>query len=487
MKKKLFQVFYLVLLAFLICSCGSESENGTIDGDLDIESEQDLEQVENNENAQVEISNFSVVENTANSLSFFAEWSTDIDSATRLDVICGTDYQESFTSDSASKSHQVFVMGLIPETQCQFTAIAKDNAGLTKTSVKTVNVTLPDFFPAINLVKVDLNKMQRGWTLVNLVNSHDNKPMSVAMIDEQGRYRWYHRVETTSTGADNDVRTVENGVLIGGTDGAIHPQIISWEGKQLWKIQLDMHHDFRPINNGAQYFYLSSVDICESPKWDNADNLSDSVHIWDVEQNKPVWQWVLCEHYTPKEIVIDWSHLNSVEAFPNENAILISSREQHALFKVNMDNEEIVWKLGLDGDFQMKDEDLFYRQHATEIQQNGNILLFDNGDDRQPNVREYSRAIEIAYDETNMTAEVVWEYRHNPDIFAPVWSDADKMANGNVLVTFGKEYETTSLVEVTAEDTAEVVWEAQPANGWGVYRSERVIDPIKGYIVKIDN
>lgn len=487
MKKLVVYMLLMFLPVLLFSACGSGSDEGSdgdqTDGDFDLE----MEQTENNENAVIEINNFYVTENTANSLSFYAEWETDLASVTELEVVCDKGYEESFANENHSTSHKVFVMGLVPDSQCDFTAIATDENGLKRTASKSVSVSLTDFFPQMNLIHSDNGKMQKGWTLFNLVNTGENKPLSIAIIDELGRYRWYYRVPTTATGADNDVRTVNGGILIGGTNGVILPQKVDWEGNLIWKAQLDMHHDIRPYKNDKNYLYLSYVNTCDSPTFDNADNLSDSVHIFDLEKKQTVWSWALCHHYTPEKVVNDWSHFNTVVPFPNENAILISSREQHALFKVDMDTEEVVWKLGLDGDFQMKEEDLFFRQHSPEIEDNGNILLFDNGDDREPNVRKYSRALEIAYNEDKMTAEVVWQYRHDPDIFSPVWSDADRLANGNVLVTFGKEYGVTAFVEVTHEDTPEVVWEVSPKEGWGAYRSERIPNPVKGYVIEIDN
>ena len=43
----------------------------------------------------------------------------------------------------------------------------------------------------------------------------------------------------------------------------------------------------------------------------------------------------------------------------------------------------------------------------------------------------------VAYDDVAMTAEVIWEYRHEPDVFAETWGDADRLPNGNTLVAFG--------------------------------------------------
>ncbi len=149
---------------------------------------------------------------------------------------------------------------------------------------------------------------------------------------------------------------------------------------------------------------------------------------------------------------MDWGHLNTVVPFPNKTTLLISSRNQNTLFKVDRETDEIVWALGINGEFEMSEEDRFYHQHDPEIQDNGNIVMFDNGD---PAIRPYSRAIEVAYDEDGGTAEVVWAYRHDPDIFSNIWGDADRLTNGNTLVTFGLRRANigSTIVEVSPDGT----------------------------------
>jgi hypothetical protein len=157
--------------------------------------------------------------------------------------------------------------------------------------------------------------------------------------------------------------------------------------------------------------------------------------------------------------------------------------------RLNLETGEIQWVLGYGGrpgdgfrgDFEIAEEDRFLHQHAPEIQPNGNILLFDNGFD---GIREYSRAIEIAYDDEQMTAEVVWEYRHDPDIYAATWSDADRLANGNTLVSFGVRSRTrlAHIVEVAAD--GDVVWDLQLPARWSLYRAERVPAPIYGQVLE---
>jgi hypothetical protein len=59
---------------------------------------------------------------------------------------------------------------------------------------------------------------------------------------------------------------------------------------------------------------------------------------------------------------------------------------------------------------------------------------------------------------------------------------ADRLANGNTLVTFGfrSRTERTAIVEVSPAGKA--VWQLRLPPKWGTYRSERVPDPPRGFV-----
>jgi len=262
---------------------------------------------------------------------------------------------------------------------------------------------------------------------------------------------------------------------------APRPAIIDWQGNVTWEGQFDMHHEIRPYRD-SHLLYLGLTQSCASLVQ------SDEVIEIDPATDEVLWRWSLCEHYTPDPLFDDWSHTNSAVPYADENALLLSSRNQNSLFKLDLDTEEIVWVLGwrgrpsdgFRGDFEIAEADRFYQQHAPEIESNGNIVLFDNG--MNP-TRPYSRAIELAIDEDAMTAEVVWEYRHDPDIFADTWGDADRLPNGNTLIAFGVRSRTNLAHLVEASPASETVWDVVLPAKWSLYRAERVTEPIYGQVL----
>ncbi len=74
-------------------------------------------------------------------------------------------------------------------------------------------------------------------------------------------------------------------------------------------------------------------------------------------------------------------------------------------------------------------------QHrALRRLENGNITLFDNGNDRDPS---YSRALEYEIDEINKTVTRVWQYPGDQSEFSFIMSNVQRLPNGNTFIGWG--------------------------------------------------
>ncbi|MFW6158211.1 MAG: aryl-sulfate sulfotransferase, partial [Planctomycetota bacterium] len=328
-------------------------------------------------------------------------------------------------------------------------------------------------WPEIRVHVCDERKMQPGLTLVNFSNHGLGVPICAAVLDPHGEIVWSYRrqdpqVRWGQTGnvadlrGDIDVRTTEEGVLIGGTNivegtARVHAALVSWRGDVLWECPVVNHHHIHRTPDGT-YLFL----IRDPRDFDGTELVGDQVVEWDPAGNAMAWTWRLFDHHEPESDRRDYSHANTIEPDPRDDSLIVSCRNMNQLVKVDRSTGRIVWRLGVDGDFTMDPADCFYHQHSPELQPNGNILLFDNGTGRpEEHGGEFSRALELRVDEANREAEAVWSYRHEPDLFCPIWSDADRLPNGNTLVTFGTrtEGDTTRYVEGTAD--GEVVWDVE--------------------------
>ncbi len=137
---------------------------------------------------------------------------------------------------------------------------------------------------------------------------------------------------------------------------------------------------------------------------------------------------------------VDYMHMNGVTVDQDGN-YLISGRHLSQILKVDRNTGDIIWRLGgKQNEFTFTNENeanspnYFSYQHNISVLSNGNITLFDNGNQHSP---PYSRAVEYKIDETNKTADMVWEYRHTPDIYALAMGTVQRLSNGNTFIGWG--------------------------------------------------
>jgi len=127
---------------------------------------------------------------------------------------------------------------------------------------------------------------------------------------------------------------------------------------------------------------------------------------------------------------------------------------------------------------------------------NGNLLLYDNGNNRAApfdpwlaDEKNFSRAVEYAIDQDTMEVELVWEYGQfvEQPVYSGALGDADYLAKtGNILITHGNIFGTDGklsarILEVTHTTPGVEVFQLDvfdtspnPKNGWRIYRAQRI-------------
>ena len=205
----------------------------------------------------------------------------------------------------------------------------------------------------------------------------------------------------------------------------------------------------------------------------------------------------------------DWLHINTISVvgqnrwydkdpvkyfhFHPDN-IMITSRHANFIAIISKETGGIVWRVGPDFDTFLLEKNAKLGQiigphYAHMIPKGlpgaGNILVFDNGGiagyglfGGPSKCRLYSRVIEFNPE----TLEIVWEYSHkeglfplprygkNHRFFSPIYGSAQRLPNGNTLITEGSE---GHVFEVTTDD--EVVWDYITRDlRLNVYRAYRI-------------
>jgi hypothetical protein len=184
----------------------------------------------------------------------------------------------------------------------------------------------------------------------------------------------------------------------------------------------------------------------------------------------------------------DWSHANAVTLDQRRNALLVSLRHHDLVLAIRYRDDAdgpsgaLLWTLGRGGTFALAAGEWFSHQHAPEVQPDGSILLYDNGVGRE---KPFSRAARYRID--GGQARQTWCHvlldRGQP-VFSKRQGDANRLANGNVLITHGNltgEHGRlyARIVEVAPESAGggDVVFDLRVADedwGWCVYRAERI-------------
>lgn len=165
--------------------------------------------------------------------------------------------------------------------------------------------------------------------------------------------------------------------------------------------------------------------------------------------------------------MVDWIHLNSIDYNSQTNQILLSSHSFSELWLINHGEDNGIehrWgnpeAIGIDGNREL------YYQHDGTFLENGNILLFNNGDRK---IQPFSEVLELA--DISIKPEVVWSYTNKTTFFAMNISGASRLENGNTLICNGPAGE---VFEVTPE--MKIVWD---------YTNEYESRTPKGFIKEI--
>ncbi|MCB0219751.1 MAG: hypothetical protein KDH09_08665 [Chrysiogenetes bacterium] len=156
-----------------------------------------------------------------------------------------------------------------------------------------------------------------------------------------------------------------------------------------------------------------------------------------------------------------------LETFPEftPGNILVSERESHFVFIIDRVTGDIVWSLDHDTIGNLGQH--MARMIPTGLPGSGNILLFDNGccSGWPRTDRGYSRVLEI----DPVTQSIVWSYDPMVPFNSPIRSGAQRLANGNTLISASQENRTFEVAP-----NGDIVWEFVQTSTEGHYRCHRV-------------
>ncbi len=393
--------------------------------------------------------------------SGFAPLSAQVNLSTRGDVAVrirvigqrGSDSDVVHTFPQSGNSFTLPVLGLYPNTLNQVELIFLDGLGneIATESLEIQTGPLISEMPSVRIDVPDGGAAKPGMNLVNYFgHSGTFLPQRPFVFDKFGDIRWYidftAHPTLSSLFFDNGMERLQNGNFIfgDGNSAALYEINMLGEVVNTWSLQnYTFHHHVREKPNGN---FLVTVNKNGLPTVEDFiieidRNSGGIVREWDLnvslDNTRRAWPT------TRADLNIDWFHGNAIEFSPRDNSIIVSGRTQGTV-KLSSNNQ-VIWILAphrgwftsgrgedlkqfllqpldaqgnaisdslvLDGAENHPEFEWAWYQHSPIILPNGNLMLFDNGDNRNYTVgSEYSRAVEYKIDESQKTIQQIWTY-----------------------------------------------------------------------------
>ncbi|MEA3477390.1 MAG: aryl-sulfate sulfotransferase [Bacteroidota bacterium] len=225
-------------------------------------------------------------------------------------------------------------------------------------------------------------------------------------------------------------------------------------------------HDMLWMDNG-HYLVMSydpqPVNMSLIVPGGNPDAIVTGLIIQEVDNNENVfWQWRSWDHFeitdaTPDinltALSIDYCHGNAFE-FDYDGNLLLSSRNMDEITKIDYNTGDIIWRFGknaTNNQFDIINDPVgFSHQHDIRKMPNGHYTLYDNGNLHQS---QFSRAMEYNIDEDNMLATLVWNYQHEPIIYAPATGSFRVLENEKRIVGWGATISEILMTELNPDNS----------------------------------
>lgn len=352
-------------------------------------------------------------------------------------------------------------------------------SGYSTESLETYTIHyLPADMPKINLITK--NNPSDGYILISLFELSQTNPKNysyIAMLNNDGFPVYYKKINSgavfnfkyydTENGkrfSYNHVNTIGKAVVMNEKFEEINQiNLLPYYNHGIYPTD---NHDFIYINDNhyivPTYYTREDVDM-------TAYGGSSSVDIGEflfqeIQNNTVIFEWNAADYpellsasdpiyYNQFATAgkVDYFHFNSINIDPNDQNFIISARHTNQIYKINRTTGAIMWRFGGNNDnFNLTGNEIISHPHHATILPNGNLLLFDNGVTKIP---QQSRIAEFHIDETNMTADLVYQYTETGR-YSDIMGSAQKLNNGNYFIGWGGS--TTSQINANKSDITEV-------------------------------
>ena len=364
------------------------------------------------------------------------------DEPTGVELTISGDGDEWTVTFPPALDHYCPVLGMKPDRTYSVDVSLTAGGGLLVDTLMATTPSLPADFPLLSVTSTPEN-MEPGFQLVDC-----SQPGYAFAVDSAGDVVWY----TTRCPMPGGPRQLPNGNLLYLAGGTAARELDMLGNVRLnTAMEFDgtgLHHDIARTPDGKYLFVDRETVIVEDFPTSTEDpdaptettNVVDDPVVQFLPDGGQVNKWYLTDMLDPTRIGYfslrnrpegkDWGHANAVTYVPEDDSILVSVRHQDAVIKFSRATGELIWILGNHHGWPPELEPFLlhpintpfrwqFAQHAPMMTGDGNLMLFDNGNNRaspfdgNPVVLDeenFSGAIEYAIDEANMEVEQVWEF-----------------------------------------------------------------------------
>jgi len=463
-----------------------------------------------------------------------AQYTINPPSDAKVSIQFGTDTSYGLTTWTQSTPSgggpvSIYVAGMRANTLYHMQAVIQFSAGATVDDADHTFTT--GAFPATELPAITASTTagmtpQSGVELLNLLSLTQSPKVDVAVTDLAGNILWGYGANLAAGFGPGPAKLMPDGNFLinfaqGQPDGVNSVvEEVDLGGNVIWSMTaaqlnealakatcsgcnitvIGAHHDAAVLPNGhiiliaALQQTISGLTGYSSPQTVDGDVLID------LDQNhNPVWVWNEFDHLDPNRHpagLPDWTHTNSVVYSPDDGDLIVSSRHQSWVFKVDYHDGtgsgKILWKLGYQGDFTLQGgttpQDWQFGQHDANVASTNSsgvfqMTMFDNGYLRvmdsngdmcgaagQPAC--YSRIPIFQIDETAKTATLEWVDNLSP--FFSIWGGNSRLLpNGDMEFDECADGSNSAIYEVTKTTPPQTVWQMQ-VTGQNAYRGYRM-------------
>jgi hypothetical protein len=347
-------------------------------------------------------------------------WSTDLPNLTGAKIAFAP--QAGGTTlwapvDLTQPAYRTLLLGMKPSTSYGFQIVASTAAGSCTSNVYALTTgALPIAPPTISTTIIDPAAHDRGF----IVTSTGLSGNTTFIIDPDGAVVWAASGPNITSRAHlswDGTRMYMMALNVANTDTG-EVQVVSMDGTGMTSLPglTASHHDLSPIPGGfATLLWTSSGENgpCSMVEYADATGALTTV-VADMGSL-----------YNSTRF-----HTNSIHYYPTDDTYTLSDREPNLFVKVTRGGQ-LIWQFGGSNP---KDPSKFFSgvptwmvNHGHQLLPDGTFVFFNNA---------AAEAWVYALDTENMTATELMGYTPADGAVSSVLGDAQRLPNGNYLVTF---------------------------------------------------